>query len=239
MLRASRGVGPAPGASGGPLKNLPSNRERVLNVNHGARDLLKELGRSQNTARLAPKVVSFLRQVEDLTKDLLSTPLTDWQQELEALRRDLKQEITTAVKAAVEPPARQTIRSFAEVAARAPAPAHFQSSYSSSSSSLTRPAEVVRDREVVVCLGDRSQVSVFRRLTSAELTKRANQARAKAARTTDTPALVSVKILVSRQLKSGDLRFTVCDAKEAEIMRIYREKWAKGLCKTAFVRMPT
>jgi hypothetical protein len=48
-----------------------------------------------------------------------------------------------------------------------------------------------------------------------------------------------VKILASRQLKSGDLRFTVCDAKEAEIMRIHREKWAKGLCKTAFVRMPT
>ncbi|OKP13228.1 hypothetical protein PENSUB_1086, partial [Penicillium subrubescens] len=144
--------------------------------------------------------------------------------ELEALRRDLKQEITTAVKAAVEPPARQTIRSFAEVAARAPALAHFQSSHSSSSSSPTRPAEVARDREVVVCLGDRSQISVFRRLTSAELTKRTNQARAKAARTTDTPALASVKILASRQLKSGDLRFTVCDTKEAEIIRIYREK---------------
>jgi hypothetical protein len=144
-----------------------------LNVNHGAHDLLKELGRGQNAARPAPKVVNFLRQVEDLTKDLLSTPLTDWKQELEALRRDLKQEIQ-AVKAAVEPLARQTIRSFAEAAARGPAPAHFLSSYSSSSSSLTRPAEVVRDREVVVCLGDRSQVSVFRCLTSAELTKRAN-----------------------------------------------------------------
>jgi hypothetical protein len=219
------------------LKNLPSNRERVLNANHAAHDLLKELGRGQST-RPTPKVVNFLRQVEDLTKDLLSTPLTDWQQELEALRRDLKQEIQ-AVKAAVEPPARQTIRSFAEVAARAPAPAHFQSSHSSSSSSPTRPAEVARDREVVVCLGDRSQISVFRRLTSAELTKRANQARAKAARTTDTPALASVKILASRQLKSGDLRFTVWDAKEAEIIRIHREKWAKGLCKTAFVHIPT
>jgi hypothetical protein len=29
------------------------------------------------------------------------------------------------------------------------------------------------------------------------------------------------------------------DAKEAEIMRVHREKWAKGLCKTAFVYMPT
>ncbi|OKP13240.1 hypothetical protein PENSUB_1076, partial [Penicillium subrubescens] len=100
MLRASKGVGPVPlGASGGPLKNLLSNRERVLNANHAAHDLLKELGRGQNATRPAPKVVNFLRQVEDLTKDLLSTPLTDWQQELEALRRDLKQEIQ-AVKAA-------------------------------------------------------------------------------------------------------------------------------------------
>src|SRR5437660_1164721 len=108
MLRASKGVGPVPpGASGGSLKNPPTNRERVLNANHTAHDLLKELGRSQN-AKPPPKVVSFLRQVEDLTKDLLSTPLTDWQQELEALRKDLKQEIQ-AVKAAVEPPARQTV----------------------------------------------------------------------------------------------------------------------------------
>ena len=220
------------------MKNLPSNRERVLNANHTAHDLLKELGRGQNAARPAPKVVNFLRQVEDLTKDLLSTPLTDWQHELEALRRDLKQEIQ-AVKAAVEPPARQTVRSFAEAAARAPGPAHYQSSHSSSSSSPTRPAEVARDREVVVCLGDRSQISVYRRLTSAELTKRANQARAKAARSTDTAPLASVMVLASRQLKSGDLRFTMRDAREAEVIRIHREKWAKGLCKTAFVHIPT
>ena len=118
MLRASKGVGLVPpGASGGPLKNMPSNRERVLNANHTAHDLLKELGRSQN-AKPPPKVVSFLRQVEDLAKDLLSTPLTDWQHEPEALRKDLKQEIQ-AVKAAVEPLERQTVRSFAAAAARA------------------------------------------------------------------------------------------------------------------------
>ena len=129
-----------------------------------------------------------------------------------------------AIKATVEPPARQTVRSFAEAAARAPEPAHYQSSYSSSSSSLTRPAEVARDREVVVYLSDRLQVSVFRRLTSAELTKRANQARAKAARTNGAIPLASVIVLASRQLKSGDLRFTIRNTKEAEIIRIHREK---------------
>jgi hypothetical protein len=164
--------------------------------------------------------------------------LTDWQQELEALRRDLKQEITLAVKAAAEPPARQTVRSFAEIVRTMPAPAHYLSS-SSLSSSPKRPAEVARDREVVVCLGDRSQVSVFRRLTSAELTKRTNQARAKVARTTDTAPLVSVIVLALRQLKSSDLRFTMRDTREAEVIRIHREKWVKGLCRTVFVHMPT
>jgi hypothetical protein len=101
------------------LKNLPSNRERVLNVNHGAHDLLKELGRSQST-RLTPKVVNFLRQVEDLTKDPLSTPLTDWQQELSALRKEMQ-----AIKAAVELLARQIVRSYAEAAARALGLAHY------------------------------------------------------------------------------------------------------------------
>lgn len=81
MLRASKGVGPVPpGAPGGPLKNLPSNRERVLNVNHATYDLLKELKSGQKGARppaATPKIVDFLTQVEELTKDLLSTPLTD------------------------------------------------------------------------------------------------------------------------------------------------------------------
>lgn len=76
-------------------------------------------------------------------------------------------------------------------------------------------------------------------MTSAELTKRANQVRAKAARTTNTAALASVMVLASRQLKSGDLRFTMRNAKEAEIMRTHRDKWPKGLCKTAFVHMLT
>lgn len=76
-----------------------------MNANHAAHDLLEALGRGQNAARLAPKVVNFLRQVEDLTKDLLSTPLTDWQHELQTLRHHLKQEVNTAIKATAELPA--------------------------------------------------------------------------------------------------------------------------------------
>jgi hypothetical protein len=127
-----RALGRSCQAPESPFKNLPSNRQRVLNANHTAHDLLKELGRGQNAARPAPKVVNFLRQVEDL-----STPLTDWQDELGALREEMQ-----AIKAAVEPPARQMVRSFAEMVRTAPAPAHYLSS-SSSSSSPARPAEHV------------------------------------------------------------------------------------------------
>lgn len=173
--------------------------------------------------------------MEDPTRDLLSTPLTNWQQELDALRRDVKQEIITAVKAAVEPPARQTVRPSAEIAARAPAPAHCLSH--SSSSSGVRPADVTRDHKAVV--GDQTQIGTFRRLMPPELTKRANQARAKAAISTATDALATVMVLASRQLRFGDLRFTLRNAEEAEIMRVHREKGAKGLRRTAFVHMPT
>jgi hypothetical protein len=204
------------------LKNLPSNRERVLNANHDAQALLKALRSKQNGAK-APesqyaKIADFLKGMEALTKDLLLTPLqTDWQAELAAIRKDMQD-----TKTAVEPPARQTVRSFADQARMAPAPVHYLSSSSSSGSAPARASDIARDREVVVCLGDRSQVSLYRRMTSAELTKRANQVRAKAALSArdPTPALAQVMILASRQLKSGDIRFTVRDAKEAEILRV-------------------
>jgi hypothetical protein len=96
------------------LKNPPSNSERVLNANHETQALLKALRSNQNGAK-APesqyaKIADFLKGVEALTKDLPLMPLqTDWQAELAAIRKDMQD-----IKSAVEPPARQTVRSFAE-----------------------------------------------------------------------------------------------------------------------------
>ncbi|KAJ5894144.1 hypothetical protein N7495_005835 [Penicillium taxi] len=63
------------------------NRERVQKVNHEAYTLLKDIGNSQN--RFSPKVATFLQSVRELTKDFLSTPLNDWQEELGALRKKI------------------------------------------------------------------------------------------------------------------------------------------------------
>ncbi|KAJ5562157.1 hypothetical protein N7461_000918 [Penicillium sp. DV-2018c] len=55
--------------------------------------------------------------MEDFTEDLLSAPPTDWRHGLEALRRDLRQDIIAGIQAVIEPPVRQTVRTYAEAAA--------------------------------------------------------------------------------------------------------------------------
>ncbi|KAJ5894554.1 hypothetical protein N7495_006245 [Penicillium taxi] len=145
MVRVSKGVGVVPAAAANLYLTRPMNRERVRNTNQEAHALLKDISSGQN---FNPKVTSFLKSVEELTKDLLSTPMNDWQDELGALRRDIQ-----GIKAAIEQPSKQIVESFAKMAAKAPAPAHFLSSQSLGSEPA-RPMEVARDREVVVCLGD-------------------------------------------------------------------------------------
>lgn len=121
--RVEKAVGRGPtGADRGPLKNLPTNRERVQNLYGDATVLLEEMGSGQKGLK-PEKVRNLLQNVKDLTKDLVLLPLHDWQHELRELRQELSKEIQAVKTALTEPPARQSIRSFAEAAARAPAPA--------------------------------------------------------------------------------------------------------------------
>ncbi|PKX88473.1 uncharacterized protein P174DRAFT_473460 [Aspergillus novofumigatus IBT 16806] len=158
-------------------------------------------------------MVEFLRQVEDLTKDLLSTPLNDWQDELDALRKEMQ-----PIKTAIEPPARPSVP-------------HQTAHQRARRRGGTRP------RGSSIC---RRSLANWRipPHDAGRTHQTCEQARAKAARSTEALPLASVMILASRQLRSGDLRFTMRNAKEAEIMRMRRDKWPKGLCKTAFVHMP-
>lgn len=48
-----------------------------------------------------------------------------------------------------------------------------------------------------------------------------------------------MSILASRQLRSGDLRFTVQNAKQAEILRVHGKEWVKGIGKKAELLLPT
>lgn len=128
-----------------------------------------------------------------------------------------------------------TASCWAEMAAKAHHLSQSSSSYASSPASVSTTC----DREVVVCLNDRLQVSEYRRKISADIVKHANKIRAKAAKSNSAVTLASVMVLAACQLKSGDVRLMMRSAKEAEVMRVHQEKWVKKFGRIAFVHMPT
>jgi hypothetical protein len=184
------------------------------------------------------RVRELLETVRALTNDLALLPLHDWQQELQALRHDLSKEIHEAVKAATEPPSRMGTASWARAAARAPAPAH-QLSLPLSSNATSAAPITARDRDVIICLNNRDQIDRYRGKSSKEIKEYANKVRAAYAKNTRTATLATVIVKAVRQLKSGDLRLTVRDAREAQLMRLHQDLWVKGFGSTAFVHMPT
>lgn len=182
------------------------------------------------------KVRDILENVRALTNDLSILPLHDWQQELQSLRNDLTKEIQAAVKATTEPPTRIGTATWAQRTAQAPAPAHQLSLPLSSNASSVAPPLAARDRDIIICLNSREQVTRYRGKTPNDIVKLANKIRAEHARDTNTATLATVMVKAARQLKSGDLRLSVRDAREA---RLHRDVWVKGFGSTAFVHMPT
>ncbi|KAJ5413842.1 hypothetical protein N7509_000469 [Penicillium cosmopolitanum] len=236
--RVEKAVSRPSGGVSAALKNLPSNRERVQNVNRNATELLMELNSSPKAQLKLDKVRELLENVRALTNDLSLLPLHDWQQELQSLRNDLSKEIHDAVKAATEPPSRMGTATWAQGAARAPAPAH-QLSLPLSSNATSAAPITTRDRDVIICLNSRDQVNRYRGKPSEEMKDYANKVRAEYAKDTRTATLATVMVKAVRQLKSGDLRLTVRDAREAQVMRLHRDIWVRGFGSTAFVHMPT
>lgn len=215
---------------------------RILNANHDVRKLLDHMN-SQAGHRVPGAVISYLKNVEELTADLLKNPWgADWRAEFSQLRQEtleMRKDLT-AVRAAAERqmPSRVGTSTFASIVRGAPAPAHHLSSHGSASSAAATASEVAQDREVTVRLNDLAAASQYRRETPASLTKKTDYIRARTAQALGIAPLATVRILASRQLRSGDLRFSVRSAKEAEILRTHRE-WARGLHKKAEVLLPT
>ncbi|KAJ5953702.1 hypothetical protein N7454_000598 [Penicillium verhagenii] len=204
---------------------------------------------SQTGHKVPAPVSNYLKIVEELMGDLLQNPWgADWRAEFSTLRQEtleMRKDLTQ-VKIAAERQIQAQSQSqsrhagpstFASVVRGAPAPAHYQSSHGSSSAAVTA-SEIAQDREVTVRLNDAAAVNQYRRETPASLTKKAEGLRARAAQAVGSVPLASVRITASRQLRSGDLRFTVQSAKHAELMRTHQE-WARLLHKKAEVLLPT
>ncbi|KAJ6084342.1 hypothetical protein N7486_011142 [Penicillium sp. IBT 16267x] len=197
---------------------------RIMNAHHDVQKLLEHMN-SQAGHRVPSPVISYLKTVEELTGDLLKNPWgADWraefsqlQQETLEMRKDLNA-VRIAAERQVHGPSRAGTSTFASVVRGAPAPAHHLSSHGSSSSGVVTASEVAQPREVTVRLNDQAAASQYRRETPASLTKKVDHMRARAAKALGSAPLASVKILASRQVRSGDLRFSVRSAKEAEIL---------------------
>ncbi|KAJ5893064.1 hypothetical protein N7504_009755 [Penicillium tannophilum] len=217
---------------------------RILNANHDVRKLLDHIS-SQTAHRVPSPVITYLKSFEELTADLLKNPWgADWRAEFSQLRQEtleMRKDLT-AVRIVTEkqlPPRTLGPSTFASVVRGAPAPAHHLSSHGSASSAAgVTASKVAQDREVTVRLNDPATASQYRRETPASLTKKVDHMRARAAQALKSAPLASIKILASRQLRSGDLHFSVRSTKEAEILRTHQE-WARSLHKKVEVLLPT
>jgi hypothetical protein len=232
-----------PALSGASGRDAPADTTaRILNANHDVRKLLDHMN-SQAGHRVPDVVLSYLQSFEELTADLLKNPWgADWRAEFSQLRQEtleMRKDLN-AVREATERqiPSRAGPSTFASIVRDASAPCHHLSSHGSASSAGVTALEVTQDREVTVRLNDKAAVTQYRRETPASLTKKVDHMRARTAISIGSVPLAAVRILASRQLRSGDLRFTVRSAKEAEILRTHRD-WACRLHKKAEVLLPT
>ncbi|KAH8696370.1 hypothetical protein BGW36DRAFT_360215 [Talaromyces proteolyticus] len=72
-----------------------------------------------------------------------------------------------------------------------------------------------------------------------DIVKRAESARAQAAKSTPSLALAGHAFIAARQLPSGDISLRAQNAASAEILRQHAEGWVGAFGANAWVRVPT
>lgn len=232
-----------PPLSGGRENSARNINERILDANYDVRQLLNHIS-SNNSVKVPRPVLEYLKSIQELTTDLIKNPIgQDWKQQFEQLRQEtsqIKQDIhAVRISTATVAGPNIRVRSYVDAVKNAPPPTHFLSSHGSASTNPASPSDLIQDRQIIVKLGDSDGIKHFRTQTSAEITKLAERARAKAAKATYGITVASTKFVAARQLKSGDISLSLRTAKEAEIMRCHRECWVKYLWKGSEVRLPS
>ncbi|KAE8552477.1 hypothetical protein EYB25_003855 [Talaromyces marneffei] len=100
-------------------------------------------------------------------------------------------------------------------------------------------AELGMDCEIVVKIRDDSERSAVKKLQPADLVKRAERARAHAAKSTPSLPLAGHAFIAARQLPSGDISLRANHAAGAEVLRQHGKNWVHVFGKSAYVRVPT
>ena len=173
------------------------NKARLLNALNDTRNLLDHISKHTNH-RTPPRLYEYLKQIRELTEDLIKHPVADLRAEFAELRQEtleMRRDLV-AVKAATDKqlalsmgPSRMSTASWADALRKTPAPAHHLSppgSRLASSATAVSPPELSINR--------------WRRKIPAQVTVEADGLRAKAARTAGSEPLAAVTILATRQL---------------------------------------
>ncbi|KAJ5720067.1 hypothetical protein N7493_006945 [Penicillium malachiteum] len=200
-----------PALSGGRSSAPADTTRRVMNNNNDTKNLLRHI-QDHSGLRVSPRLVEYLRNVEESTIDLMRNPLgMKWSEQLLSTKRYLAQQA----------PIRPSVASYAAVACGAPAPAYYLSSYGSVSSAPATLPAVKGDRELTVWLNDTAAVAAYRRETAASMTLKIDKLRAKVAQQMTIALLASTKVIAARQLVSRDIRITIRSTSEAELLRTH------------------
>ncbi|KAE8552479.1 hypothetical protein EYB25_003857 [Talaromyces marneffei] len=100
-------------------------------------------------------------------------------------------------------------------------------------------AELGMDCEIVVKIRDDSERTAVKKLQPSDLVKRAERARAHAAKSTPSLPLAGHAFIAARQLPSGDISLRANHAAGAEVLRQHGKNWVHTFGKSAYVRVPT
>ena len=233
----SRAQPPAPAGAADAADNaVRPLQKRVLDHNREAANLLKYL--KAHGSGTPKQIIEFIQASWSLTDALSHFPVGDaWKVQLDEMQRainDIRKDINELTARTED-----SIRTYAQAAARAPPLCYYQSTYDFNSTAPARPADLDCERAVTVKVGDSAMAKNLRQLTSEDLVKRAEKYRKNAAYKAVSPTLISVQFVAAKILRSGDLRLFLRSAKEAEIARIYRDAWVRGFGDTARVILPT
>jgi hypothetical protein len=99
--------------------------------------------------------------------------------------------------------------------------------------------ELGMDCEIVVKIRDDAVRTELRKIKPAEIVKKAERARADAARTNSNLTVAAHAFIAARQLPSGDVSLRASSAAAAEVLRKHATSWVKAFGNDAWVRMPT
>lgn len=165
--------------------------------------------------------------------------LTNISERLQSLENSTKQQTTPTRNSSDSAERWRSFRArdFGAGAHGAPAPTS-QSSAQSSAPGVA-PADLGRDREIVVKIRDETAKQQLRQESMSSIVKKVEKAREAAAKRVQSAPLAGTGVIAAWRFPSGDVSLRARSAAEAEVLRHHGTAWIGVFGLGAQIRMPT